>query len=140
MGEARTEGSAANSGVGSQGDKCEEQVATYRAELQNGNAAGLAKRSTTAQHQAQLYQSKVDLERKADDKFVTRCVPKPAPYSGRTTRYGAPPPIYFCLASHLSNCAISFFCATMICLAMAFISGDLPLASSISAMFNACWW
>ena len=30
------------------------------------------------------------------------------------------------LASHLSNSAISFFCATMICLAMAFISDDLP--------------
>ena len=45
---------------------------------------------------------------------------------------------HFCLASHLSNCAISFFCATMICLARAFISGDLPVASSISAMFTAC--
>ena len=53
----------------------------------------------------------------------------------------APPPgpaVHFCLASHLSNCAISFFCDLMICLAMAFISGDLPFASSISAMFKAC--
>ncbi len=47
---------------------------------------------------------------------------------------------HFCLASHLSNCAISFFCAAMICLAMAFISEDLPFLSSISAMFRACWW
>lgn len=45
---------------------------------------------------------------------------------------------YVCVASHLSNCAISFFCATMICLAMAFIYGDLPFASSISAIFKAC--
>lgn len=45
---------------------------------------------------------------------------------------------YFCLASHLSNCAISLFWATMICLAMVFISGDLPCASCSSAIFKAC--
>ena len=45
---------------------------------------------------------------------------------------------YFCLASQLSKCAISFFCATLICLAMAFISADLPFTSSISAIFKAC--
>ena len=45
---------------------------------------------------------------------------------------------YFCFASHLSNCAISFFCDEMICLDMVFISGDLPCANCISAMFKAC--
>lgn len=45
---------------------------------------------------------------------------------------------YFCLASQLSKCAISFFCATLIRLAMAFISADLPFTSSISAIFKAC--
>jgi Cu/Ag efflux protein CusF len=31
----------------------------------------------------------------------------------------------------LPNCAISFFCATMICLAMLFISRDLPFAGQV---------
>ena len=48
------------------------------------------------------------------------------------------PARHFCFASHLSNWAISFFCATMICLDIAFISGDLPFFSCISAMFKAC--
>ena len=46
-------------------------------------------------------------------------------------------PNYFGAANQRSNSAISFFWAAMIFLAMAFITGDLPWASSISAMSTA---
>ena len=61
--------------------------------------------------------------------------PAPPIFSGGA--WGSDAPNYFGAASQRSNSAISFFWAAMIFLAMAFITGDLPWASSISAMSTA---